>query len=156
MNFLSRVSVVAVLAGATTVAAGSVLAATDKVAVPDKALVRVVGEEQVAGHRTVMVEFDARTSRMLQPDRVGLVRLSVDPQLGKVRQARFWNIDGELIYTVLLGDFRGTGQMAAAYAIELTNHRTSQQTAWRLLGAGWSRWDRLPGRDSVDLTPMLL
>ncbi|MCB1876089.1 MAG: outer membrane lipoprotein-sorting protein [Chromatiales bacterium] len=87
-----------------------------------------LGEDQVDGHRCILVEalpVDGETAKELG---YGRVEQCVDMDIWFVRRARFWDTKGNPLKTAYFRDIRQVQGLWTQHQIDVENHKTGHRT----------------------------
>lgn len=88
----------------------------------------VTGEEMVDGHRAYVLQSTPKSEKIAKELGYGRGVQWVDADIRLVRKAVFWDVQGNLLKTVLFGDVRPIQGRWTVHRIAVTNHKTGHRT----------------------------
>jgi outer membrane lipoprotein-sorting protein len=100
---------------------------------------KTVGEEQIDGHRSYVVEAIPINKATAKELGYGRVRVWVDADIWMVRKSEFWDTRGNHLKTTLTKDIRKLQGIWTAHTIEVKHHKTGHFTRFTFSDIDYAR-----------------
>ena len=89
---------------------------------------KTIGEEEVDGHRTYVVEQIPVNDKVAKELGYGRVVSWVDPEIWMIRKSEFWDVRGNPLKTTYFREIQKVQGIWTAHRLEVKNHKTGHKT----------------------------